>query len=59
MKKKRFDTHRNGDSERSGEEIYRIQSQDDQELGRDTTVTTLITKKSDYTSKGAELRGYI
>ncbi len=38
--------HRNGDSERSGEDHYRSQSQEDQELGRVTVVTTIITQTS-------------
>ena len=59
MKKtKRFGANRNGDSERSGEESGRFQSQEDQESGRPTAATTFITQTSsvtqsvDLTNKG-------
>jgi hypothetical protein len=43
--------HKNGDSERSGEDHYRSQSQEDQELGRVTVVTTIITQTSGMTQR--------
>jgi hypothetical protein len=48
-KTKRFGTHRNGDSERSGSEFCRIQSQEVQVLGRSAVATTLITQTSGVT----------
>ncbi len=53
-----FGAYRKGNSERSGEESGRIQSQETQESGRPTTATTFITQTSsvtqsvDLTNKG-------
>ena len=45
-KKKVFETCRNGQTERSGSESYRIQSQEGQELGSPTDVPTFISQTS-------------
>ena len=41
--------HKNGDSERSGEDHYRSQSQEDQELGSPAAAPNLISQTSGVT----------